>query len=250
MLQHTAIPDAISSQLIPGSVPRIARPRQLRQGGSTMLEFAVVIWVLVLLLAGSFDVGMTLIRALQASELVREAGILQVDDIVAPIDSVDLSLTSTQEVLLRTAPSLGLARTDGTYAPNPSGNGVIVLSKIINVGPLECATGVGNSFDGTTRTCPNLGSYVIARRITIGNTARGTSAYGNPSDTPNSSGNLTDLQICMDSGNVVSGTLPSYITATVTADQFTLVSELFVNTSGMNIFAITAANAIYMRNFS
>jgi hypothetical protein len=54
----------------------------------------------------------------------------------------------------------------------------------------------------------------------------------------------------MDTGNVVTGTLPSYITASVTADQFTLVSELFVNTSGMNIFAITAANAIYMRNFS
>jgi len=91
---------------------------------------------------------------------------------------------------------------------------------------------------------------VIARRITIGNTAQGSSAYGNPSDTPNSSGNLTDYQICMDTGNVVTGTLPSYITASVTADQFTLVSELFVNTSGMNIFAITAANAIYMRNFS
>lgn len=250
MPQQTAMPDAISSQLIPGSVPGVARPRQLRQGGSTMLEFAIVIWVLVLLLAGSFDVGMTLIRALQASELVREAGILQVDDIVAPTDSVDLSLTTTQEVLLRTAPALGLAKTDGTYAPNPSGKGLIVLSKIINVGPLECATGVGNSFDGTTKTCTNLGSYVIARRIIIGNTAQGSSAYGSPSDTPNSSGNLTDYQICMDAGNVVSGTLPSYIAATVTADQFTLVSELFVNTSGMNIFAITAADAIYMRNFS
>jgi hypothetical protein len=249
MSQQT-IPDAISSQLTPGSVPGVARPRQLRQGGSTMLEFAVVVWVLVLLLAGSFDLGMTLIRALQASELVREAGILQVDDIVAPTDSVDLSLTSTQEILLRTAPSLGLSKTDGTYAPNPNGNGVIVLSKIMNVGPLECSIGVGNSFDGTTRTCPNLGSYVIARRITIGNTAQGASVYGNPSDTPNSSGNLSDYQICMDPGNIITGTLPSYITSTVTADQFTLVSELFVNTSGMNLFQITAANAIYMRNFS
>ncbi len=246
MPQQTTTPDAINSKMI----TRGGRPRRVRQGGSTMLEFAVVVWVLVLLLAGSFDVGMTMIRALQASELVREAGILQVDDIVAPTDSVDLSLTSTQEVLLRTAPSLGLAMTDGTYAPNPNGNGVIVLSKIVDVGPLECSIGVGNSFDGTTRTCPNLGSYVIARRITIGNTAQGSSVYGNPSDTPNSSGNLTDLQICMDSGNVITGTLPTYLTATVTADQFTLVSELFVNTSGMNIFAITAADAIYMRNFS
>jgi hypothetical protein len=227
-----------------------SRPRHARQRGSTLLESAVVFWTLVILLAGSFDVGMTLIRALQASELVREAGILQVDDIVAPTDSVDLSLTSTQKVLLRTGPSLGLATTDGTYAPNPSGSGVIVLSKIINVGPLECSIGVGNKFDGTTATCPNLGSYVIARRIVIGNTAKGSSLYGNPSDTPSANGNLTDAQICQDTGNVISGSLPSYSVSTVTADQFTLVSELFVDTSQANIFKIIDANSIYMRNFS
>jgi hypothetical protein len=169
---------------------------------------------------------------------------------VAPTDSVDLSLTSTQKVLLRTGPSLGLALTDGTYAPNPSGKGVIILSKIINVGPLECSTGVGNSFDGTTKTCPNLGSYVIARRIVIGNTAKGSSLYGNPSDTPGSSGNLTDAQICQDTGNVISAPLPSTIVSTVTADQFTLLSELFVDTSQVNIFKIIASNNIYMRNFS
>jgi len=226
------------------------RPGRAGQRGSTMLEFAVVVWTLVFMLAGSFDIGMTLIRSLQASELVREAGILQVDDIVAPTDSVDLSLASTQKVLLRVAPSLGLAKTDGTYAPDPNGKGEIVLTKIINVGPLECAIGVGNSFDGTTTTCPNLGSYVIARRIVIGNTAKGTSAYGNPSDTPNSAGNLTDTQICKDTGNVISGTLPSYLVSTVTADQFTLISELFVDTSQMNLFQITSADHIYMRNFS
>src|ERR1700683_2069998 len=102
MPQDIGTPDAIACELIPCGAgprqarrrarlqarrqmrparPRQARPRQTRQGGSPMLEFAIVVWVLVLLLAGSFDVGMTLIRALQASELVREAGILQVDDI-------------------------------------------------------------------------------------------------------------------------------------------------------------------------
>jgi Flp pilus assembly protein TadG len=220
-----------------------------RQSGNTMLEFAVVVWILLFLLAGSFDVGMTLIRSLQASELVRNASILQVDDSVNPTDSVDLSLASTQAVLLRTAPSLGLAIA-GTFAPNPSGNGVVILSKILNVGPLTCSSGVGSSFDGTTNTCPNLGSYVIARRINIGNTAQGTSTFGNPSDTPNSEGNLTEYQICMDTGNQISTALPSYISTAVTADQYTVVSELFVNTTGMSIFNIVTANYIYLRNFS
>jgi hypothetical protein len=228
---------------------RLTRPRRVRQSGSTMLEFALVGTCLVLLLAGTFDVGMALIRALQASELVGEAGLLQVDDAIAPADAVDLSLVSTQSVLLRTGPSLGLANA-GTFTPNTSGAGVVILTKVLNVGPLECSAGVGNSFDGTTSTCPNLGSYVISRRIVIGNTAQGTSAYGNPTDTPSTSGTLTASQICMDTGNRISGTLPSYITATVTQDQFTLVSELFVNTSSLSLFAITAANSIYMRNFS
>jgi hypothetical protein len=225
------------------------RQHRGKQRGNMMLEFAAVAWILIFLLAGSVDVGMALIRSLQASELVRNASILQVDDVVAPADSVDLSLTSTQEVLLRTAPSLGLAMS-GTYAPNPNGNGVVILSKILNVGPQECSIGIGSSFDGTTATCPNLGSYVIARRIVIGNSSQGTSAYGNPSDTPNSQGNLTDAQICKDGGNVISAALPSSIQSAIGADQFTVVSELYVNTSGMNLFSIVSPSRIYMRNFS
>jgi len=220
-----------------------------RRSGNTILEFAIVVWALLFLLAGSFDVGMTLIRSLQASELVRNASLLQVDDAVNPGDSVDLALASTQAVLLRTAPSLGLAM-PSTYAPNPNGNGVVILSKIINVGPLTCSTGVGASFDGTTATCPNLGSYVIERRINIGNTNQGSSTFGNPSDTPNSEGNLTESQICLDTGNQISTALPSYISSAVGADQYTVVSELIVNTTGMSIFNIITANYIYMRNFS
>jgi len=210
-----------------------------------LLEGAIVIWCLVMMLAGTFDVSMTMIRALQASELVREANILQVDDVVAPSDSVDLSLTSTQNVLLRTAPSLGLSNANST-----SGNGVVFLTKIINVGPIECSVGIGNSFDGTTTTCPNLGSYVIARRIVVGNTSKGSSVYGSPSDTPNSSGYLTDAQICSDTGNVISTALPTGIQTSVTADQYTLVCELYVDTSSLGLFKVVTANNIYFRNFS
>lgn len=215
-----------------------------------MLELAVVVWALVLLLGGTFDMGMTMIRSLQASELIREAGILQVDDMVAPTDSVDLSLASTQAVLLRTGPSLGLALTDGTYHANPNGSGVVILSEVINVGPLTCSVGIGNAFDGTSNTCPNLGKYVFYRRIVVGNTAQGSSVYGNPSDTPNSDGWLTEAQICSDAGDTISTALPTNIQTAVPADQFTLVSELYVNTSGLNLFQIVASNLIYMCNFS
>jgi hypothetical protein len=221
------------------------RRRSARQGGNLILEGAIVVWCLLIMLAGTFDVSMTLIRSLQASELVREANILQVDDVVAPSDSVDLSLASTQAVLLRTAPSLGLSNANTT-----SGNGIVILTKVINVGPIECSIGIGNGFDGTKGTCPNLGSYVIARRISIGNTTIGSSAYGNPLDSTNSSGYLTDAQICNDTGNVISTALPAGIQSAVGADQYTLICELYVNTSSMGVFQVITANNIYMRNFS
>ena len=47
--------------------------RMKRQRGNSMMEFAAVSWILVFLLAGMFEVGMSLFRALQASDLVRNA---------------------------------------------------------------------------------------------------------------------------------------------------------------------------------
>src|SRR5271170_3025630 len=137
------------------------RRRLTRQRGNTMMEFAAVSWILVFLLAGVFDVGMSLFRALQASDLVRNAAVLSVNDSIAPTPTVDLSVLSTQEVLLRTAPSLGMT-ISGTPQPNPNGPGVVILTKVYQVGTNECNLGV-TGFDGTTNTCPNLGSYVIGR---------------------------------------------------------------------------------------
>jgi hypothetical protein len=226
-----------------------------RERGSIFLEVAVVSWVLIFLLAGAFEVGMTLIRALQASDLIRNASILQVDDVVSPNDGVDLSVLSTQRVLFRTAPNLGLTKA-GTSDPDPNGNGVVYLAKVLHVGPLECSTGIGAAFDQTNQstmkaTCPNYDSYVFARYIVIGNTSKGSSVMGHPSDTTASDGTLTASQICSDTGNVISTTtLNSYNIPLPSQDQFTLVSEVFVDVSGYAVFRIMNAPNIYMRNVS
>jgi len=220
-----------------------------------MLEFAAVSWILVFLLGGSFELGMTLVRALQASDLVRNANILQVDDVIAPQNGVDLSIVSTQRVLFRTAPSLGLT-TPGTSDPNPNGNGVVYLSKVFHVGTNECATGIGTGFDQTSEatkhaTCANYDSYVFGRYIAIGNTGKGASVLGSPGDTPGSDGNLTASQMCRDSGNVIAtGTLNNYNIPLPGADQFTLVSEIWVDVSQYVLFRLSSSNMIYMRNVS
>ncbi|HEY1759713.1 MAG TPA: hypothetical protein VGG72_30345 [Bryobacteraceae bacterium] len=210
-----------------------------RHKGSFVIEFTIVSWVLIVMLVGSFQMGMMLIRAIQAGGLCRNGNVLM-------IRGIDLSQSINQQLLLRTAPSLGI-NTPGAWTPSATGAGLVVLSQVYYVGPLECSNGVAD-FDGTTGTCPNLGQYVIAMRLNIGNTAQGTSVVGNPGSTPGSNGFLTANQICTVSSNIAAASFSSIIT--LTSDQYTWVSEVFANSTAYNIFSIMPSPTIYMRNLS
>ncbi len=210
-----------------------------RQKGNFLIEMALVSWVLLYMLVGSFQMGLMLVRAIQAGEICRNGNVLM-------IRGIDLSQTINQELLLRTGPSLGI-NTAGSWTPSSTGAGVIILSQVYYVGPLECSNGVSN-FDGTTATCPNLGQYVIAMRLNIGNTAQGSSVVGNPSSSPQSNGFLTANQICTVAGDIASASFSSIIT--LTSDQYTWVSEVYANSSAYNLFSFMQAPTIYMRNLS
>jgi hypothetical protein len=210
-----------------------------RTKGSFLVEMAIVSWLLVYMLIGSFQIGMMLVRGIQAGEICANGNVLE-------IRGIDLSQTQNQELLLRTAPSLGI-NTPGSWLPSSTGAGLVVLSQVYNVGPLECSNGVAN-FDGTTATCPNLGQNVIAMRINIGNLAQGSSVAGNPSSTPGANGFLTPNQICTVTGNVAAGNFSNVIS--LTADQYTWVSEVFANSNAYNLFALMRSPTIYMRNLS
>jgi hypothetical protein len=212
--------------------------KKRRQKGSFLIEMAIVSWVLLYMLVGSFQMGMMLIRAIQAGEVCRNANVLEVR-------GIDLSQTQNQELLLRTGPSLGI-NTSGAWTPSSTGTGLIVLSKIYDVGPLMCSQGVTNY---PTASCPNIGQYVIAMRINIGNsTTYGPSILGNPSSTPASNGDISDANICSVTGNVASSTATSLVT--LTEDTYTWVAEVYADSKNFNIFPWFQAPTIYMRNFS
>jgi hypothetical protein len=217
---------------------RLQRGRRRGQRGSFILETAIVIGTLLVMLMGAFQMGIMLIRAMQAGTLCRNADVLLVQ-------SIDLSTSTNQQLLLRTAPSLGI-NTPGAWTPSATGTGVVILSKVYLVGALECSVGVAN-FDGTTATCPNLGSYVISYRINIGNTSEGSSFIGNPSSTPQSDGTLTDAQICTNTGNQTSTFSP---VLTLSSDSYSWVAEVYADSKNFNLFSVMAAPTIYMRNFS
>lgn len=210
-----------------------------RQKGSFLLEMAIVSWILLYMLIGTFQMGLMLVRAIQAGEVCRNANVLEVR-------GIDLSQTTNQQLLLRTAPSLGIA-TSG-WSPSSTGTGLIILSQIYDVGPLMCSQGVSN-FDGTTATCPNLGSYVISMRINIGNTSSyGPSQMGTPSSTPASNGFISDANVCTVTGNVANSAVSGWVT--LSADQYTWVAEVFADSKSFNLFPWFQAPTINMRNFS
>jgi hypothetical protein len=121
-----------------------------------MMEFALVAPFLLGLLIGSFVLGLGMVKALQCQQVNRNAGILF-------MKYVDLSQPSNQDIIVRTAVGLNMTRTGG--------NGRVILSQVLYVGPTECAGG-GLSVGA----CPNYNQYVFTKRIQFGNAALTNSA--------------------------------------------------------------------------
>ena len=70
--------------------------RRNRQKGNAMIEFALVITFLVMLLFGTFSIGMTLTKSVQAGVIARDAGAMF-------MRYVDFTLTGNQDILVRLA---------------------------------------------------------------------------------------------------------------------------------------------------
>ncbi|HTP88720.1 MAG TPA: hypothetical protein VMJ34_17325 [Bryobacteraceae bacterium] len=218
--------------------------------GNSILEFALVAGLfLVPMLAGSYTLGMSLVKALQVQQVCRDANILTVRNI-------DLSRSDNQSLVVRTAAGLGMNIT-GTNNPNPSGLGVVILSTVHRVSDNDCLA----QGQPANSTCTNWHYYVFTRRITIGNTAKLTSTMGNPGDTVAGDGTLTPAQYVLDSGNRATGFPP--ISALLPTDagantglvflpQGTdaYIAEAAFDISAMNVFSTPRMGTIYARHIS
>ncbi|MGA2182188.1 MAG: hypothetical protein ABSH47_04105 [Bryobacteraceae bacterium] len=220
------------------------------EGGNAILEFALVgSLFLVPMLAGSYTLGMSLVKALQVGQVCRDANILVVRNI-------DLSRTDNQSLVVRTAAGLGM-NLSGTNNPDPNGLGVLILSTVHRVSDNDCLAQNQNA----DSSCPNWHYYVFTRRITIGNTAKLTSVMGNPGDTLASDDTLTPTQYVMDTGNRANGFPPiSALNPTdagatngiVFLPQGTdaYICEAAFDISAMNIFSTPKMGIIYARHVS
>jgi hypothetical protein len=135
------------------------RRNQRKRRGNTLLEFGLVAIFLVPLFLGTVNLGLNLGRSVQVSQVARDAGHLYVRQ-------MDFSLSGSKDLVVRLSSGLGMTA-DG-------GNGVVILSRIMKVGPAECQAGTGST------TCVNLGKAVFTQRHVIGNTSLRASDFGTP----------------------------------------------------------------------
>jgi hypothetical protein len=211
-----------------------------RRDGSALVEFALIAPFMITLLAGSFSLGMGLNRVVQARQAVRNANVLQVR-------GYDLSTVNNQRLIVRASMGLGMSMPTGEpFTPNPNGKAVVILTTVRRVGPIQCSQGI-NNWNGNPSSCPNYGLYVITRRLKIGNQTRWTSKAGNPSSTPDANGKLTDAQVTNLAGNRATG-FPAMLELAL--DEYTFLSEMYVDTNDISMFPIINPVGIYVRNFS
>jgi hypothetical protein len=227
--------------------------RQGREAGNAIIEFALVMVFLVPLFAGAFTVGMALAKGIQVSNVARDAVVLMDRAVTDPNAKLDLSQPQNQRIIVRAAAGLGM-NSDSQQDPDPNGNGVVILSKVVLVGPAECALGIipapasAPPWDGGN--CPNYNQYVFAYRVVIGNGNRWTSSLGSPGSTVQTDGTITAADIASNTGNRAPA-FPTVTGMTLLPGTFGLVSEMYADVSFLNFMAILGNKpTIYARSIS
>ena len=174
--------------------------------GSAFIEFLLslsLFWIPLFL--GTLVIGFNLVRAVEVTQVCRDAGHMY-------SYGIDFSLAAYQNLLVSLAPGLGMA-TGG-------GNGAVVLSTITFIGPNDCKAG------GYPSNCTNVNTPVITRQIVIGNSSVHASAFGTPpSKYMDSSGNVSPAGYLNDASCRALGF--SNVIA-LSSGQFAYLSEMWV----------------------
>ncbi len=121
-----------------------------------MLELSLTISALLPLLFGVAGVGTSLGRAVQATQITRDAAHMYGL-------GADMSNSGTQSIIRQLGSSWNMTS---------SGNAVVIFSRIVKVYPSDCTT--------AAVSCTNQDQFVYASRVTMGNSGLRSSNYGTP----------------------------------------------------------------------
>lgn len=204
--------------------------RKTSERGSALVEFVLcfgLFWIP--LFFGTLVLGLNLNRAMQVTQVCRDAGHMYAY-------YTDFSQPAYQNMLVNLAPSLNIT-TNG-------GNGVVVLSTITYADQTAC------NGANLTNGCPNMGQAVIVRRIVIGNPSIHDSAFGSllNSGLMDSSGNISNTNYLTDSRAVAQNFLN--VIPLQSSKQFAFIAEMWVISPDYNFWKVlgnsgSSARAIF-----
>jgi hypothetical protein len=200
--------------------------RKRNERGIEMIEFTVAFLFLVPILFGTFSVGMSGMRYIQAAVVCRDAGAMFMRD-------VDFTQSANQAMLVRIAHGMGLQQTGG--------NGVVILSQVMLIGDNECQAG-----GYQPANCPNNGQTVFIKRVVVGNSTLHQSTFGTPpSGLLQSDGTISKANYLAAAG-VRANNFTNILQ--LDAGKFGFLSEVFFRTPELNIPGFRDNSSVYLRN--
>jgi Flp pilus assembly protein TadG len=210
----------------------ISNRRARRQGGNNLLEFALLSLFLVPAFFGTVSTGLALGKAVQTSQVTRDAGHMYVRQ-------VNFSVQQNKDLIVRLANGMGMTSTGG--------NGVVILTQVLMIGDAECAAaGLNDS------TCTNKNWPVITQRIVIGNSSLYNSTIGSPaSSLIQSDGSITPTnylkQFSCRASTLSQGTNVGLLT--LQPSERTYVSEGFFRAPELAFLRRGQTMNLYARNY-
>ncbi len=157
--------------------------RSQGQRGSTAIEFALVMICAVPLFFGVVAMGVTIGQSIEAVQVTSDVGRMY-------SEGVDFTSQSVQQLVTQLATGFNLTST---------GSAVMMFSQVTTVFPADCTA-------ASVSPCSNSGLAVFTQRVTIGNTALKTSAFGTPPATYlDSEGNISATNYMQQSSLVANG---------------------------------------------
>src|SRR5947209_691945 len=192
------------------------------QKGSALVEACLCLTLFwTPLFIGTYQIGFNLIRAVQVTQICRDAGHMY-------SLGTDFSQTQYQNLLKSLMPA--------SMDASSSGNTIVYLSTITYLDASSCA-----SQNLTTANCPNYGKVVLTRQIPIGNTSVMASHFGTPACPASSAYNCTQNYYVTNSLAVAHG----FGIPLANSTQFAYVSEMFVQSRDLSFFQSLGTSGEY-----
>jgi hypothetical protein len=223
----------------------ISASRSRLQRGNEIIEFALIAAFLVPTFIWVFINGLNLVRFNQSTEINRDLGSLY-------IKGTDFSTYQPQQLAVRLAQGYGLTVSSftGNQHTNNSGtgNGYVILSQIMYVGPTS-----GSTCQSASPTCVNHDSYVYLQRIDFGNTGlqfNGVTVASKLGGTVSSATINTSglVQNYLTDPNAVASNVPSLVASQFADGQVAYVIETFFTSPTVG-FSGLPGGGVYGRTF-